>query len=75
LAATPFIVHIVAGRQAFQMRDQFLSPGDTVRANLVGHAGPEYLLGSSGADLEKGLESLAVYPRPRLIAELGDDLV
>jgi hypothetical protein len=75
LATAPFIVRFVAGRQAFQVRDELLPVGHAVGSDLPGDAWPQYLLGSSGTYLQEGLERLPIHPGPSQVAKIGDDLV
>ena len=74
-APPPFIVRFVAGRQALQMRDQFLPAGYAVSSNLAGDTRPQDLLGSSRTYLQERLERLTIYPRPGEAAKLCDDFV
>jgi hypothetical protein len=71
----PLVMHLVASRQAFQMRDEFLPVCNDICPNLACNARPQNLLGSSRADAEERLECLMIRPRPGEVAQLGDDLV
>jgi hypothetical protein len=75
LAAAPFIVRLVSGRQAPQMRDQLFPAGYSVSPNLPGNAGPQYLLGSSWTHLQERLQGLPVHPGPRKVAKFRNGLV
>lgn len=75
LAAMPFVVRFVAGRETSQMRDQFIPVRYAVGANLSGYAGSQDLLGPSRPHLQKGLERFPIHPGERQIAKLTDHLV
>lgn len=51
LAPAPFIVRLITGRQALQMRDQCVAVGYSVSPNLARNTGAQYLLGSSSTHI------------------------
>jgi len=75
LAPSPFVMHFIAGRQAFQMRDEFVAVRNDICSHLAGNARPQDLLGSAGTDAQEGLEGLTIHPRPGEVTQLCDDLV
>jgi hypothetical protein len=68
-------MHFIAGRQAFQMRDEFVAVRNDICSHLAGNARPQDLLGSAGTDAQEGLEGLTIHPRPGEVTQLCDDLV